>query len=127
MAIKSNLEKHTISWLKRQDTEGKLNKNISIQRREVWDAEKKSNLIISLLLDIPIESLLFEEAEGNSHNVLDGKQRTLTLCAFVADEFALSPKIRIKELDGLSLVGLKFSMLPEVLQNQILEYIHFDR
>jgi len=122
MAIKSNLEKHTVSWLKRQDTEGKLNKNISIQRKEVWDAEKKSNLIISLLLDIPIESLLFEEADGESHNVLDGKQRTLTLCAFVADEFVLSPKIRVKELDGQPLAGLKFSMLPEAMQNQIMEY-----
>ncbi|MDR2524761.1 MAG: DUF262 domain-containing protein [Oscillospiraceae bacterium] len=122
MAIKSNLEKHTVSWLKRQDAEGKLNKNISIQRKEVWDAEKKSNLIVSLLLDIPIESLLFEEAEGESHNVLDGKQRTLTLCAFVSDEFAFSPKIRVKALDGQSLAGLKFSMLPEALQNQILEY-----
>ena len=122
MAIKSNLEKHTISWLKRQDTDGKLNKNISIQRKEVWDAEKKSNLIVSLLLDIPIESLLFEEAESESHNVLDGKQRTLTLCAFVADEFALSPKVRVKELDGQPLAGLRFSMLPEAMQNQILEY-----
>jgi hypothetical protein len=122
MSIKSNLEKHTVSWLKRQDTESKLHKNISIQRKEVWDAEKKSNLIVSLLLDIPIESLLFEEAEGESHNILDGKQRTLTLCAFVADEFALSPKIRLKELDGLELVGLKFSMLSEDLQQKILEY-----
>jgi hypothetical protein len=122
MAIKSNLEKHTVSWLKRQDIEGKLNKNISIQRKEVWDAEKKSNLIVSLLLDIPVESLLFEEAEGESHNVLDGKQRTLTLCSFVADEFALSPKIRLKELDGQPLVGLRFSMLSEAMQNQILEY-----
>lgn len=54
--------------------------------------------------------------------MLDGKQRTLTLCAFVADEFALSPKIRTKELDGVPLAGLKFSMLPEALQHQILEY-----
>ena len=88
----------------------------------MWDAEKKSNLIVSLLLDIPIESLLFEEAENDSLNVLDGKQRTLTLCAFVADEFALSPKIRVKELDGLPMAGLKFSMLSEAQQNQILEY-----
>jgi len=122
MAIKSNLEKHTVSWLKRQDAEEKLNKNISIQRKEVWDAEKKSNLIISLLLDIPIESLLFEEAEKKSHNVLDGKQRTLTLCSFIEDGFALSPKIRVKEIEGLSLVGLKFSGLSEELQNRILEY-----
>ena len=120
--IKSNLEKHTVSWLKRQDMDGKLHKNISIQRKEVWDAEKKSNLIVSLLLDLPLESLLFEEAEKKSHNVLDGKQRTLTLCSFVDDGFALSPKIRIKEIEGAKLVGLKFSMLPEELQTRITEY-----
>ena len=122
MPIKSNLDKHTVSWLNRQNTEGKLNKNISIQRKEIWDAEKKSNLIVSLLLDIPIESLLFEEAEKGSHNVLDGKQRTLTLCAYVEDEFALSPKIRIKEIGGQPLVGMKFSGLPEEMQNSILDY-----
>jgi hypothetical protein len=122
LAIKSNLEKHTVSWLKRQDAEGKLNKNISIQRREVWDAEKKSNLIVSLLLNIPLESMLLEECEDDSHNVLDGKQRTLTLCAFVGDEFALSPKIRIKEIEGTELSGLKFSMLPEPLKTRIMEY-----
>ena len=108
--------------MKSQDTKGKLNKNISIQRREVWDAEKKSNLIISLLLSVPLESLLLEESEKKSHNVLDGKQRTLTLCAFVKDEFALSPKIRVKEIDGVSLAGMKFSMLPEELQSRIMEY-----
>jgi hypothetical protein len=122
MDIKSNHEKHTVTWLKSQDMAGKLNKNISIQRREVWDAVKKSNLIVSLLLSVPLESLLLEESEKKSHNVLDGKQRTLTLCAFVNDEFALSPKIRIKEIDGISLVGMKFSMLPEELQSRIMEY-----
>jgi len=122
MSIKSNLEKHTVSWLQRQDTGGKLNKNISIQRREVWDAEKKSNLIISLLLDIPIESLLFEEAEKKSYKVLDGKQRTITLCSFLDDGFVLSPKIRLKEIDGTHLVGLCFSTLPQELKNRILDY-----
>jgi hypothetical protein len=122
MPIKSNLDKHTVSWLKRQDNESKLNKNISIQRKEVWDAEKKSNLIVSLLLDIPIESLLFEEADNESYNVLDGKQRTLTLCSFLDDGFALSPKIRQKEINGLHLIGLKFSDLPDELRNRISEY-----
>lgn len=121
MPIKSNLEKHTVSWLKRQDTDGLLNKNISIQRKEVWDHEKKSNLIVSILLDIPIESLLFEETESG-HNVLDGKQRTLTLCSFVSDGFALSDKIRIKEIDDISLVGLTFLDFPEEIRNRILEY-----
>ena len=42
MPIKSNLEKHTVSWLKRQDTDGKLNKNISIQRKEGLEQRKKA-------------------------------------------------------------------------------------
>ena len=122
MPIKSNLDKHTVSWLIRQDTEGKLNKNISIQRKEVWDAERKSNLVVSFLLGIPIESLLFEETEDESYNVLDGKQRTLTLCAYTSDEFALSPKIRLKEIDGQPLVGLMFSELSDAMRNRILDY-----
>jgi hypothetical protein len=122
MAIKSNLDKHTVSWLKSQDDKGLLNKNISIQRKEVWDAERKSNLIVSILLDIPVESLLFEEAGGKRLNVLDGKQRTLSLCAYLSDGFALSPKIRLKEMDGTELAGKKFSELPEELQTRIREY-----
>ena len=116
------MDKHTVSWLKRQDMEGKLNKNISIQRKEIWDAEKKSNLIISLLLDIPIESLLFEEAENGSYNVLDGKQRTLTFCTYVEGGFTLSPKIRIKEIGGQPLTGFTFPELPAAMQNRILDY-----
>jgi len=122
MAIRSNLEKHTISWLKRQDIGGKLNKNISIQRKEVWDSEKKSNLIVSLLLDIPVESLLFEEVEDGSYNVLDGKQRTLALCSFLDGSFPLSPKIRIKVLEGIDLVKQTFSSLPNFMKERILEY-----
>ncbi|MCL2741616.1 MAG: DUF262 domain-containing protein [Oscillospiraceae bacterium] len=122
MPIKSNLEKHTVSWLKRQDADGMLNKNISIQRKEIWDHEKKSNLIISILLDIPIESLLFEEADGGKFNVLDGKQRTTTLCSFIDNGFALSSRIRVKEINGFSLVGKKYKALPEQMKSHIQEY-----
>ena len=122
MPIKSNLEKHTVNWLTRQDSDGLLNKNISIQRKEVWDHEKKSNLIVSILMDIPIESLLFEETEGEGHIVLDGKQRTLTLCSFVNDGFKLSDRIRVRDLNGVSLVDKTFSSLPDESRNSILEY-----
>ena len=124
MAIKSNLDKHLVNWLVRLDEEGKLNKNISIQRKEVWDLEKKSNLIVSILLNIPIESLLFEELEdgGESFNVLDGKQRTLTLCQFVKGDFLLSPKTKHNELAGTTLTGMGFLDLPGSMRNKILEY-----
>lgn len=122
MPIKSNLEKHTINWLKRQDSDGKLNKNISIQRKEIWDDEKKSNLILSLLLDIPVESLLFEEAENGSYNVLDGKQRTLTICSFIDGGFALSKKVRVQGMDGIAVAYQTFQSMPATWKEKILEY-----
>jgi len=122
MAIKPNIKMYSVSWLAKQNQDGKLNKNISIQRKEIWDNLKKSNLIVSLLISVPIESLLFEDADKKSYNILDGKQRTLTLCAFVDDGFALSPKIRLKELDGVQLVGMKFSDLPDEMKSKILDY-----
>ena len=71
MDIKATNEKHTVTWLKSQDSAGKLNKNISIQRREVWDAEKKATRLF--LLAIPLESLLLEESDHKRYIVLDGK------------------------------------------------------
>lgn len=120
--IKSNKENHTITWLKSKDDAGKLNKSISIQRKEVWDAEKKSNLIISILSDIPIESLLFEEDGADGYNVLDGKQRTLTITAYLDDRFGLCDKIRVKSIDDFELTGKRFSELSEELQKKIKEY-----
>ena len=122
MPIRSNIKTQPVSWIITNDKNNKLNKNISIQRREVWDAERKSNLIASLLLDVPIESLLFEESEKRSFNVLDGKQRVLTLCSFVSNGFPLSPKMRIKEFEGEELPGKTFEDLSGELQSRILDY-----
>ena len=66
-------------------------------------------------MDVPIESLLFERVGDDEYNVLDGKQRSTTLCSFVNDEFALSPKIEVSEIGGVQLTKQKFSMLPDKL------------
>jgi hypothetical protein len=108
--------------LHEQDVAGNLNTNISIQRNEVWNPVMKSNFIVSLLLDIPIESLLFEKTADDKYNVLDGKQRTLTLCSFVKDEFVLSPKIEMPEIGGVQLAKNSFLNLPEKLRSKILSY-----
>jgi len=122
MVMTTNLKTFPVSWLQEQSQAGKLNTEISIQRNAVWGSVMKSNFIASLLIDIPIESLLFEKTAKEEYNVLDGKQRTLTLCSFVNDEFALSPKMEIKQIDGTLLAKNSFSKLPEKLRNKILNY-----
>ena len=123
LAIVTNNKVYPVSWLKEQHAAGKLNTGISLQRNEVWGPAMKSNFIVSLLMDIPIESLLYERVEDDDEfNVLDGKQRTLTLCSFLDDEFVLSSRMDIKSVDGVDLVKKSFLNLPEKLRNKILTY-----
>jgi hypothetical protein len=122
MNINYNIKIYPVSWLVAQFRRGNLKTDISIQRKEVWDGEHKSNLITAALISTPIESLLFEDNEDKTFNVIDGKQRTLTFCRYTNDEFSLSPKIRIKEFEGEQLVGKRYSELSEESRNILAEF-----
>ena len=121
--IKTTMEKHTINWLKKKSEKNQLDFTISIQRKEVWDLEHKSNLIGAILLGIPLESLLFEEeGDKDGYKVLDGKQRSTTILSYLRDEFAISDKCKIAEIGDFEIIGKKFSDLDEDLQETILEF-----
>jgi hypothetical protein len=123
MTINSNPRTYSVDWLVTQRKAGKINTDISIQRQSVWTHLHQSNLIVAILYNVPISNLWFEkDGRGRSYKVIDGKQRTLTLCSYIADEFPLSNKIRYHIVDGIDVRGLKFSQLDEELQGKILEY-----
>ena len=123
MAINSNPRTYSVEWLVNHRKDGKIDTDISIQRQAVWSHLHQSNLIVAILYNVPISNLWFEkDGKGRSFKAIDGKQRTLTLCSYVADEFPLSPKIRYKMVDDVDVTGKKFSDLPEDLQKRILEY-----
>ncbi|MEY8430531.1 DUF262 domain-containing protein [Lachnospiraceae bacterium 48-42] len=65
--------------------------NPGYQRRRVWkDNKKKSLLIESLMLRIPIPAFYFYENEDGEYQVIDGQQRLTTIKEFVDGEFRLS-------------------------------------
>ena len=65
--------------------------NPGYQRRRVWkDNKKKSLLIESLMLRIPIPAFYFYENEDGKYQVIDGQQRLTTIKEFVNGEFRLS-------------------------------------
>lgn len=67
----------------------RLNLSPGYERKKVWDEQRKSALIESLLLRIPIPTFyLYEDGEGNRH-VIDGMQRLTTIHAFLNNEFLL--------------------------------------
>lgn len=66
---------------------GNIELNPSFQRREVWTPSRKSTLIESVVLNLPIPQIVLAERKDrpNTYIVLDGKQRLLTLRQFCAD------------------------------------------
>ncbi|MBU2697162.1 hypothetical protein CCO04_18890 [Pimelobacter sp. 30-1] len=66
---------------------GNIDLNPRFQRREVWQPQRKSRFIESLLLNLPIPQVVLAEKRGERgrYVVLDGKQRLLTLRQFCAE------------------------------------------
>jgi len=120
MAFRYSGDKHTVGWLYQKFEEEKLDTSISIQRREVWNIQMKSNLISSLIIGIPINPILLEESDKtDEYFVIDGKQRTLTICEFINGEFKLSKLMRYPQYDGYNYVDKKFKDLPDRIQTRI--------
>lgn len=87
----------------------------SYQRRNRWDRKKKSLLIESLLLNVPVPPIFLFERDYNSYEVMDGRQRLQSITEFLEDGFSLSSLEFWKELEGKT-----FSKLPDVLRKGLL-------
>ena len=83
---------------------GNINLNPQFQRREVWKANRKSRLIESIILNLPIPQIVLAELKERKNNyiVLDGKQRLLTIRQFCANP----DEPQDEGFDPLSLTGL---------------------
>src|SRR5438876_2355547 len=60
------------------------------QRRLVWDRKKKSLLIESLLMNVPIPPVFLYESDLNRYEVMDGQQRLNTVMEFYENQFSLT-------------------------------------
>ncbi|KAA6311400.1 hypothetical protein EZS27_037462, partial [termite gut metagenome] len=101
------------------------------QRNEVWGEDKKSRLIESLMLKIPIPMFYVSADEKGVYSVVDGLQRLSTIRDFVLGRDYLKTKDQAKKGVGLKLQqlefwgdeynGYNFNMLPIDMQNRISE------
>ncbi|MFH0902857.1 MAG: DUF262 domain-containing protein [Pseudomonadota bacterium] len=60
------------------------------QRRHRWSVERKSRLIESFLMNVPVPPVFFYERDLARFEVMDGRQRLTALGDFYADKFALA-------------------------------------
>ncbi len=84
------------------------------QRRARWSTEKRSALIESFLLNIPVPPIYLAEDDYGVYSVIDGKQRITAIHDFMTDQFALS-----KLEDFQNLEGRRFGELPRELANAL--------
>lgn len=54
-----------------------------VQRKFVWDTNKYSKLIESILIGLPIPPLFFMDIGNNSYEVIDGLQRLTAISNYI--------------------------------------------
>lgn len=99
----------TIESINLQINKGNIDLQPSFQRRGAWDETRKSRLIESIIVGMPVPNIAL--AENKDHRgrfiVIDGKQRLLAIQEFMRDGY------RLRGLDLRDdLNGLTFSTLP---------------
>jgi len=98
----------TVETIISQIDRGNIDLNPKFQRRNAWNDARRSKLIESLLLGLPVPEIVLAEDKNrkNSFIVIDGKQRLLAIAGFVepAKHIWDSPKLKAlrsrKDLNG---------------------------
>jgi hypothetical protein len=91
-----------------------INLRPEYQRRLRWPKKKKSKLIESLLLNIPIPPIFLYESDLARYEVMDGQQRLNAIHDFLENNFALTG------LDELSFLnGKRYNKLPPKLRRSL--------
>lgn len=88
--------------------------NPEYQRRHRWTNRKRSSLIESLIMNVPIPPIFLYEYEYSSYEVMDGLQRLTAISSFYDDEFELEGLTKWPELNGK-----KYSGLPKLVKQGV--------
>jgi len=81
------------------------------QRNYVWNDEKRSRFIESVLLGVPLTPFLVSDDENGRLEIIDGSQRIRTLITFYDNDFKLKKLSKLTKLNGA-----KFKDIPKKIQ-----------
>lgn len=114
--IKIKTQPFTIGQILDLLEHGEIKLDTEFQRLpNLWDDRKKSRLIESLLLNLPIPVFYFDGQDNNKWEVVDGLQRISTL-----KDFAIDKKLRLSGLEFLKeFDNFSYAELPRELQRRI--------
>lgn len=93
---------------------GNYNLEPEYQRRITWNNKKRSKLIESLIMNIPIPPIYLFEKDYNQYEIMDGLQRVTAIIDFYNNDYALSGLEEWPELNGK-----KYSKLDKTIKEGI--------
>lgn len=102
-----------------------INFDCAVQRGLVWDNEKKSLLIHSLLYGYAVPAFYMVKNEEGGFDSLDGKQRSNAIYEYMMGQFALSddfPVVYDDEGEKENFSCMYWAQLPEWAQDRIKDY-----
>ena len=87
---------------------GKLDIRPPYQREFIYKDKQRDAVIDSVRKDFPLNVMYWAVREDGNYEVIDGQQRTLSVCQYVNGDFSIN--------------GLAFHNLQDDQQHQILDY-----
>ena len=111
----------TIETINNQVNKGNIDLDPGFQRRAAWDDVRRSRLMESILVGLPIPNIVLAENRENRGRfiVIDGKQRLLTINEFMANQVILKGLDLRPDLNGRNFESLDASD-KEYLENNTL-------
>ena len=98
----------TIETINAQINKGNIDLQPGFQRRAAWDDTRKSRLIESIIVGMPVPNIVLAENKENRGRfiVIDGKQRLLAVNDFLAGNYALKGLDIRADLNNKTFIGL---------------------
>ena len=106
--------------LYRRYKRGEFHLRTSQIKKNQWTGKKKSGLIESILLKIPIPIIYMAEGESDKMEVVDGQQRLAAIFDFLDNKYPLKHLAMLTYLDGKRFKDLETDYIE--LQRKLEEY-----
>lgn len=87
---------------------GKLDIRPPYQREFIYKDKQRDDVIKTVTKDFPLNVMYWSVREDGNYEVIDGQQRTISICQYINKDFSVN--------------GLAFQNLPDDKQEQILNY-----
>lgn len=121
----------TIETIYNQIHQENIDLNPQFQRRNAWTDDKRSRLIESLIIGIPVPEVVLAEhpEKKKSFIVIDGKQRLLTIAGFINPEIQYWKRSILGKLDMRNdLRGIDYEQLKSdtAFDNELREFLNAD-